>query len=342
MKQIVLVVVSIAVSAIFFYLALRDVPLAEVGATIAQAEIGWVIVSVIGVAAAIFTRAIRWRGLMDDVPPLGATFHVFNIGTLINQLPLRVGEVARAALITRQGVPFVTAATSVVVERLIDLVVVFVLVALPLSQLPTTLPAASNALILLGGSAVTGFVVLIVLARFPERANRILAWLETRLPVLSRLKLRTRFAEMLAGLRPLTHWRSAAHAIVWTLIAWAFSLVTFYALERAFNITGIDLWQGAALSIGLVAFGIAIPVTVAGVGPIQGAARLAGDLLGLSVVTSSAIGLVFHGVTVFSYAAWGVIGLIVMGVSFKDLLRQSAAGKDTPATAAPEGTDARP
>lgn len=329
MRQIIFIIVSLIVSAFFFYLALRDVPLTEVGATITRVDIGWVIISVLGVAGAIATRAVRWRGLMDGKPRFWPTFHIFNIGTLINQLPLRVGEVARAILITREQVPFVTAATSVLVERLIDLLVVFLLVAVPLSQLPTTVPAASNALILLGGGSVIGFIVLILLARFPAFTHRVLSWVETRLPILERLNLRTRFEEMLVGLRPLTHLRSAAHAILWTIIGWTFSLITYWALERAFDIQGIDLWLGSALTIGLVAFGIAIPVTVAGVGPIQAAARLAGDLLGLSVVTSSAIGLVFHGVTVISYAAWGVVGLIALGVSLQDIMKQAQRTKTT-------------
>ncbi|MCS7072157.1 MAG: hypothetical protein NZM00_11670, partial [Anaerolinea sp.] len=65
MRQIIFIVASLIVSAIFFYLALRDVPLAEVGAAIARVEVGWVIISVLGVAGAIATRAVRWRGLMD-------------------------------------------------------------------------------------------------------------------------------------------------------------------------------------------------------------------------------------------------------------------------------------
>ncbi|MDL1900853.1 alpha/beta fold hydrolase [Anaerolineae bacterium CFX9] len=323
MRRVLLVVASIIVSAAFLYLALRDVDLAQVWASIQQVDPGWLLVSFAMVFGAITTRAVRWRVLLGDVPPLWNTFHVYNIGTFINQLPLRVGEVARAVLISRDGVPVVTALTSVLVERLIDLVVVAVLIAYGLSQLPETIPAAASAALLLGSGAVGGFIMLLVLARFPTQTSRLLGRLEARLPLLGRVNLKRRLTELLAALRPLTQPRSAAAVFLTTFIGWAFSLATFAALLRAFAIDSVNVWDASSLGIGLVAFGIAVPVTVAGIGPTQGAVRLTGDALALDTVTSSALGLVFHAVTVLTYTLWGVIGLIALGVALSDLLRRA-------------------
>lgn len=323
MRRIILTIASILVSGVFLYIALRDVDLAQVGASIQQIDVGWLIVSFVMVFGAITTRAVRWRVLLGDVPSFWNAFHVFNIGTFINQLPLRVGEVARAVVISREGVPVVTALTSVLVERLIDLVVVAVLIAYGLSRLPETIPAAANAALLLGTGAVGGFVTLLVLARFPTQTGRLLDVFERRAAVLRRINLKRRLGELLAALRPLTQPRSAGSVFLWTFIGWAFSLATFAALLRAFAIDTVNVWDASALGIGLVAFGIAVPVTVAGIGPTQGAVRLTGEALAIDAVTSAALGLVFHAVTVLTYTVWGVIGLIALGVALSDLLKRA-------------------
>ena len=115
MRRWVIVAASVLVSALFLWLALRDVPLTEVVAGIQQAELPWVLLSFIGVVCGLAARAVRWRGLLDSRISLVHAFHILNITMLLNQLPLRAGEVARTLLATRSGVPIVTAATSIVV-----------------------------------------------------------------------------------------------------------------------------------------------------------------------------------------------------------------------------------
>ncbi len=320
MRRWVFYGVSVVVSVFFLWLALRDVPLTEVWAGIQRADLFWVLVSFVGVFGAQVTRAVRWRGLLDNKIPLGKSMHIVNVMMLLNQVPLRVGELARVLLATRSGVPVVTSATSIVVERLIDIVMVVVLLAFALSRLPNVDPLVVQTATLFGAAAVFGFIVLIVLARYPAFAHRLLVWIETRLPFLKRVNLVRRLEEVLDGLKPLTHLGHAAHAIGWTIIAWGFSLVTFYAVQRSLALQGYDLWLAGALTVPLVAFSIAIPVTVASLGPFQGAVRIGGQALGIAAVDASTLGFLFHGVTVISYAVWGVIGLITLGVSLRDVM----------------------
>lgn len=322
MRRWIIVLISIIVSAVFLWLALRDVPINEVVAGIQQADFGWIVMSILGVIAALATRAERWRGLLDNRIPLLRAFHILNVTMLLNQLPLRAGEVARTLLATRSGVPIVTGATSIVIERLIDVVVVVVLLAVATSRLPTAPPGVAQAATLFGAAAVFGFVVLVVFARFPQIAHRLLAWFEARVPFIQRLNGRKRLDEVLDGLRPLTQMKHAVHVILWTVLGWAASLFTFYALERALNISGVDLLIGSMLGVGLAAFSIAIPMSVAAIGPFEGAVRVAGDAVGMTAVVSTTLGFLFHGITVLVYAFFGVIGLIALGVSLGDVLKQ--------------------
>ncbi|MFO7322316.1 MAG: lysylphosphatidylglycerol synthase transmembrane domain-containing protein [Chloroflexota bacterium] len=330
MRRVTLVVASLLVSALFLWLALRDVPLAEVERSIRQADPVWIAISFGTIGLALWTRAVRWRGLLGFRISLRDAFTIISVTFLINQLPLRAGEVARSLLATRSGVPVVTAATSIVVERLLDTLLVVLLLAFGLSRLPDTVPAASQAALLFGIGAVAAFAVLLAFARYPAVARRLLARLETRAGLIRRLNLRRLVDHVLDGLQPLTHWRSAAHALVWTLISWAVSLTTFYTLEQALAVEGVDLWLMSVLAVSLASFSIAIPISVAAIGPFEGAVRLAGEAIRLAPVVAASLGFLFHGLTIAAYAVFGVTGLLALGVSLGDVMR--AAGKQPEAS----------
>ena len=246
MRRALLLAASLIVSAIFLWLALRDVPLTDVIDGIRQADGGWLILSLIGVFASLAGRAVLWRGLLDNRLSLAQAFHILNISMLLNLLPLRAGEVARSLLATRSGIPVVTAATSVVVERLLDIVAVVLMLVVAVSRLPSAPAGTTQVAALFGAAAVIGFIVLIAFARYPQVADRLLIWLENRLPALRRLNGKQRMDEVLDGLRPLTERRRAVHALVWTIISWAASLATFYALERALSIRVVAADSGDA------------------------------------------------------------------------------------------------
>jgi hypothetical protein len=252
---------------------------------------------------------------------------------LLNLLPLRAGEVARTLLATRSNIPIVTTATSIVVERLIDVVTVVIILAVGLSRLPSVPAVVAQVAIFFGAAAVAAFLVLIAFARFPQIPHRILVVLEDRFPPIKRLNGRKRIEEVLDGLRPMTQAKRAAHAIGWTAIGWATSLATFYALERSLNIQGVDLVLGAMLGVPLVSFGVAIPLSVMAIGPYEGAVRLAGEAVSMSPVAATTLGFLFHGISVLGYAIFGVLGLASLGVTLSDMLSQKPPQQPSEATA---------
>jgi uncharacterized protein (TIRG00374 family) len=322
MRRTVFLIASVLVSALFLWLALRDVPLAEVAASIRQANFFWILMSLAAITIGMWTRAIRWRGLLGArTIPQTQAFYMVAITFLLNLLPLRAGEVARSVLATRSGVPVMTAATSIVVERLIDTLMVVISLSLVFSQLPSVPEAVTRGAALFGIAAVVAFIVLIVFARRPQIAHRLLAVAERILPFLIRLPLRRLLDNVLEGLQPLTHARSAAHAITWTLVSWAFSLMGFYTLELALGLNDpAQLFTTAVLGVGLASFSIAIPISIASIGPFEAAVIVAGQMVGLPDVTATSLGFLFHGVTILGYAIWGGLGLVVMGVSLSDVV----------------------
>jgi uncharacterized protein (TIRG00374 family) len=321
MKRTLLIIASILVSLVVLWVAVQDVPLTEVGQNLSQIDLVWSLICLLLVFLGLWARGVRWRGLLDNRIPLKKTFHISNIMFMLNYLPLRLGEVARTALAAREGVPFMTAATSVVVERLVDTVFVVIMLSFSLARLPQAPPEAARAAALFGVAALAAFVILIGLARYPQIAEQILDWLDQRLPFMKRLPVRRLLSDVLTGLKPLTHLRSALHLIGWTLIAWAFSFSGYYAAQRALGLANIDFLLNAFLSVSLIAFSIAIPLSLASIGPFQAAARLGGTAVGLTPEAAFALGVLYHVITFLGYSALGVLGLVTMGVSLSDVTK---------------------
>ncbi len=338
MRRAIFLIVSIVVSVFFLWVALRGVDINEVLKSIQQAEISWIIVSLLGITASLWLRGIRWHGLLDFKPPLLRTAHILNLGFLINLLPFRVGEVARSILITREGVPVVTAATSVVLERLIDTLLVVIVLVFSITRIPNVPPEVIQPTTIFGALVVVAFAVMVFFARFPKIGHQFLELVERFLPFLKRMGLNKLFDQLLVGLKPLTHVRSALFAIAWTLISWGASFITFYALVRALNIpdaNGAPLDENSRflltlLGLALAALGNAVPISVAGFGPFEASIIIAGQTIGIPNESGVSLGFLFHGINIVGYAIWGIIGLLALGVSLGDVMKTAVKKPESP------------
>lgn len=313
-QQIVIVVASILVSIVSLVLVFQNIPLAEVLATIQKADAGMLILVFIMVTLSLFTRGVRWWGLLGYRLPLIQAGHIVNVMFLGNQLPFRMGEVARSVLSVQGGVPIVTSATSIVVERLVDMLVVVLMIAGVVSQLPDVPEQVTQSAAVFGVLAVVGFVTLLILARIPEFAHRVLDAILNILPILKKLPLKTVLNHVLDGLQPLTDIRTLAFVLLWTIIAWSSSLASFYFLHLSLGIE-VNYVLSVPLGIALASLSLALPVSVAALGPFEAAIVLMGQIVGMDNVDAVSLGFLLHGMSVLGYAVWGVIGLLALGIS---------------------------
>jgi len=325
MRRTLFLIASVLVSAVFLWLALRNVPINDILVRLREANVFWIGVAFVLHALGQWTRAVRWSGLLDFKLPTLRAFHILNIGFLLNQLPLRAGEFARMGLATRSKVPLFTAATSVVLERMIDTLLVVILLVVTVSRLPSVPPFITSSVTFFGIAVVAAFAVLVFFARYPDAGHRVVGIVERILPFLKRFNLTRLLDHVLDGLKPLTHWRSGLFAVGWTLISWFISAATVYALIQSLGITGVDTISLSILGLCLAALSIVFPVSVASIGIFESAVQVAGQAVGLSGTpaldaTALSLGFLFHGVNVFGYAIWGVIGLLVTGISLSDVM----------------------
>ena len=146
----------------------------EIIDSLRHVHLGYLAIGALGIVAFLFLRAVRWRFMLDSGPPFSQVFHIQNIGYMLTQLlPFRLGDVARAILIG--NVPPITIAqgiSTMVVERLLDMLLIVVLLPFTLSGI-TTLPDWMRSFAVFSGfAAIGGIVVLVIAANQRERATR--------------------------------------------------------------------------------------------------------------------------------------------------------------------------
>ena len=175
-------------------------------------------------------RTLRLGSLLGANVPFFPLFAINSIGFLaINVIPLRLGEFVRPALLKeRHNVPFGKALAAIVMERLLDMAMLFVmLVGLTfVVQLPTEGLMVSGVDVVAAGQRLAGLVVLLgavmggLLVVIGEPAIALL----DRIPVVGRLSgFARRFREGMQGL--LRSPSRLAAVVVYTVSLWGLTLV---------------------------------------------------------------------------------------------------------------------
>lgn len=319
------------VSGIVIVLIARQIDFALVWDALRTANYAWVVPAAALSALGLFTRTLRWRVLLGRGLSMTRAFHILNIAYLLNGvLPLRLGEVGRAWLASRGdgGVPVMRTASTIVVERLLDLLAVAVFIAIGLAAGPMP-DALRTTGLLTGFVALGGFVFLIVLANrrawataLYDRAMRITGLAGSAFAARAAVWL----DHLLDGLQPIARPTSLAAALLWTAVSWFISFLTGMALMLAFYPQADAV--ATVLFIASASFAVALPAIPGNIGPYEGSILLALAALGYmetpqGSATATAFALVVHAVNIGVNAVLGIIGLVAEGVSFGQIAERA-------------------
>jgi uncharacterized protein (TIRG00374 family) len=317
------VLLGLAVSAVCIWLALRGVSLHSVWHEIQQTQLIWLVPAVATLLVAIGIRAERWRLLFPrpQRPSFPATFWALNIGYLFNSiLPIRAGELARVLALSREtGLPKTQGLVTVVVERAFDLaaLALITLVALPLlpnDGLVHTLALLSVAILVVCGV----LVALLAVQRLRGFASRHIA----RAPVLGRERAERTIRSFAAGVAALRDPSLALPVAGWSLLSWVVLGVSDYFVLRAFDL-GVP-WEAALLVLITTNLAQAAPSTAAALGVFEIAAQTALRSYGVPKGAGLSFGIVLHATNVLPVVILGVIALVRIGVSGRELLHAPA------------------
>ncbi|GAB4550596.1 MAG: hypothetical protein OHK0023_16710 [Anaerolineae bacterium] len=333
MRRWMNILIGVIVSAATLAFALNGNDLSKIGGELSRANYFWTLPCAALIGLGLWLRGMRWRFLLNQRLTPTHSFHITNISYLLNAiLPLRLGEVARAYLVTRLKPPIsmFTALTSVVVERLVDLLAVVVLVVLAVMLQPVS-EEVQRAAQVTGIIGVAGLIVLAVFAARRNLAHFFTDFAMRILPFLKRLHFRALVDRVLDGISPLSSVRGFLGISFWSVVAWATSIIAGYLL--LFSFYEQPNWAASLLMIASAAIAIALPAVPGSVGPFEAAiifglqlSGLIDPANGLPQERAFAFAVVLHIVNVLVYAVLGYLGLLQERISLGEVFR---AARDT-------------
>ncbi len=299
---------GLVISAIFIALILYFVDLRQLADAIRQADVRWLVVSVVVALAWLSMRAVVWRTLLRGKASYRTVFLTLNEGYLLNNfLPLRLGELGRAFLLSRKtDLTFMEVLPTIVIERVLDLAFSAVIL---LSAVPFVVDAPvllKQSAYIASGLVVVGLVALYLLARNHVWALAVFDKISLRWPVLQRFggNMLKSFFE---GLAILTDGWLFLRVLVLMTVNWGMAIVQFQVLLLAFFPNAQIVW--AMFGLGAAAFGGALPALPGGVGTFEGVMAAALTLVTADPARSLAAAIATH---LLNYLVTGAIGIYAL------------------------------
>jgi hypothetical protein len=248
--------IGLALSFVFLWLALRQIRVEEVAAALRQARAPWTIGALLAFLLGYSCRVARWRVMLlahnpglswrDCAGPLFASVAANNV------LPFRLGDLVRSFGFCKQlGVSQGVAITTLFVERLLDLLLVLMFLALALAF------SGGGGLIRLGSLipllSIAGLAALLLFPAVVERiVLHVTGALRRFVPGLSEGLSR----EIHRGAETISHVSARTTMIrllVWSLLAWICEGLVFWFCALALPAIDSPAVAWLALPVGTLA-----------------------------------------------------------------------------------------
>jgi hypothetical protein len=315
------IAVSVAMSALFLWLAVRGVHWEEAAAALRGANYVWVVLMLPVTVWTLFIRAQRWRVFLHDVgvPPLRPLVSATNIGFMANMvLPLRIGEVIRPVLLSRRAhLSLSGVLASVLLERIFDMFTILFLFGLSVSVVTVSDEVRQWGWMLTGLALAVAAVI--VLIRVQERlALRIARRLADLLPGHTGDSA-YHFAEgFVRALEMLDSPVAYVRAFAWSLYLWMAISVVYVFGFWAFHMDVPEL-RGALVLTTLVAIAVSVPSAPGFIGSFQLGCVLGLKIFGIAESPALAFSIIVHLSQFVGVIGAGLYSLWVENISFREV-----------------------
>lgn len=228
MKQRLSIATGLAISVALLWLACRRIDFPALTGILANIKLAPLLLVVTGVCAELLIRGIKWRILLAPAGP-ARTWDAIRIEAaglaLNNVLPLRLGEVARAAFAADFfKMPLATIISTILAEKALDFAALLALAAAAAAANGITLPDTGHGpIILLLVMTISALTFITFNRAGAKRFN-------------GYVRLKKTFNSLKLGLTAFTSPVAAACICLLALLQWFVNSLNYYWVAAAFGI----------------------------------------------------------------------------------------------------------
>ena len=315
-KKLLKTVLPIALGVFFIvyaYLITSPEDRTQILKYIRQADLFWILVSVLIGVLSHLSRTVRWNYLLEPMgykPRIRNTLMMVLMAYFANLGIPRSGEVLRAtALATYEDVPFQKGFGTIVTERVIDVIMLLLIIlAALISQTSIIAGYLSENGFGIGGS------ILVILVGVGGLFGTLAILRRSSNPLA--IKVRTFLKGLLEGVLSIFHMKRKWAFIGHTVFIWACYIGMFWVIKYTVPET-ISLTFGQLL-VGFVAGAFAMSTTNGGIGLYPIAVGKALALFGISTVSGDSFGWIMWIAQTLMVVVFGAISFLLLPLWNRD------------------------
>lgn len=310
LKKNLKIAISFIIVAVLFFLLFRKLDFELFEKYLSEGDKLLILCGVLVYLLAFFVRAARWKVLLRHI----GNFKIRELAPVIvagyavnNVLPVRIGEIVRAAIagkIFKISIP--SAFASVFVERVFD----GLTIALILSATLFFYPFQDNMKILALVASLL-FAILFVFAlaaAFSSKPLEFVHFIRSKAPKFS-MPLFDFAEKFLKGAASLDSWRKIVATFVLSMCVWAFELAVYLLISAAF---GVKIpFVGCLVMLCAANLGMLAAPTPAGLGVFQGAIVFALESFNVPYEQRMAVAVILHAAQIVPTTVIGFIWIWV-------------------------------
>jgi len=312
---------GILISAVFLWIAFRNLNPQEIFDVIRSANFAWLVLATGTFLISTILIAWRWQFLLNAIKrvPLGYLTQLVTIGYMGNNVyPFRTGEILRVVLLGRyQQIPIAKSTMTVIIERVFDGLVMLTFILVSVNLLGITSPEI-QAMARFGTPLfLVALAIFFLLAARPNAFRRVLHSVSRLLPSKMHSLAERVGEDMITGFEGLRSPKDLAGAIFASYASWSVQAVVYLMVAFAFsldvNLATMFLVVGVANLAGLV------PASPGQIGVFEFFVGLVLTAVGVNVTQAHAYALVVHLVIWLPMTVLGFYFLVRQGLGWNDI-----------------------
>jgi len=313
--------IGLLVSILFLFLAFRNLQPEAFFESLTQIDLPLTFLGALIYFIAVLVIAWRWQFLLNQIQriSLPALTQLVAIGYMGNNVyPLRAGEALRVFLLKRNHrVPLARSATTVLVERVFDGIVMLSFIIIGLSATEIVSDDIRNVLTVALPIFVIAVIVFFTLALFPNQIRRLVTIITRFLPQRITDIINHLSDDVLEGLAGLRHPLYLVGAVFASYLTWAIEAFVYWIVMQAF---GLELdYIVALLAVGTVNLAGLIPAVPGQIGVYEFFVSRVLIAVGIPEDTALAYAIVVHIVIWLPVTVVGFIFLVRQGLGWNSI-----------------------